>query len=76
VSAQVLKGSKREIAKSLERLPGEVRKAIVLIEEPSHVRVASPDEFFASMEQSATCAGGADCSREVLYSRTEGESCL
>ena len=73
MSAQILTGSKREIAESVERLPGEVREAIVFVEEPSDVAAASPDELFASMEQFATHAGGADYSREALYSRMEDE---
>jgi hypothetical protein len=73
MGAQILKGSKREIAESVARIPGEVREAIVFIEEPSDLTEASPQELFASMEPFATHAGGADCSREALYSRMEGE---
>ena len=35
MNAQVLTGSKKEIAESVARIPGEVREAIVFIEEPS-----------------------------------------
>jgi hypothetical protein len=73
MSAQILTGSKREIAESLERLPGEVREAIVFVEEPSDVAAASVDELFASMEQFAAHACGADYSREALYARMEDE---
>ena len=48
------------------RRPGEVREAIVFVEEPSDL-AASPQEFFASMEPFAAHAGGADYSREALY---------
>ena len=73
MSAQILRGSKREIAESVARIPGEVREAIVFIEEPLDLTEASPQELFASMEPFATHAGGADYSREALYSRMEGE---
>jgi hypothetical protein len=34
MSTQILRGSKREIAESVAQIPGEVREAIVFIEEP------------------------------------------
>lgn len=71
--AQILTGSKREIAESVARMPGEVHEAIVFVEEPLAVTEASPQQLFASMEQYATHAGGADYSREALYSRMEDE---
>jgi hypothetical protein len=73
MSAQILRGSKQEIAESVARMPGEVREAIVFFEEPSGVTEGSPQEFFASMEPFAAHAGGADYSREALYSRMEDE---
>ncbi|NLF08879.1 MAG: hypothetical protein GX594_13005 [Pirellulaceae bacterium] len=66
MSAQILRGSKQEIAQSVAQIPGEVREAIVFVEEPSDL-AASPQEFFASMEPFAAHAGGADYSREALY---------
>jgi hypothetical protein len=71
--AQILRGSKREIAENVARIPGEVREAIVFVEEPLGLAEASPQEIFASMEPFATHAGGADYSREALYNRMEGE---
>jgi hypothetical protein len=73
MGAQILKGSKREIAESVARIRGEVHEAIVFVEEPSDVTVASPQELFASMETFAAHAGGADYSREALYSRMDDE---
>ena len=71
---QVLTGSKQEIADTVLRIPGEVREAIVFIEEPSGaVDEASVEDIFAEMEPFSVRAGGADYSREALYSRTEGE---
>jgi hypothetical protein len=73
MSAQILRGSKREIAESVARIPGEVREAIVFVEERSDLTEASPQELFSSMEPFTTHAGGADYSREALYSRMENE---
>ncbi len=73
MSAQILRGSKREIAESVAQIPGEVREAIVFVEEPLDLTESSPQELFASMEPFATHAGGADYSREALYSRMENE---
>ena len=73
MSTQILRGSKREIAESVARIPGEVHEAIIFIEEPSDRTEDSPQELFASMETFAAHAGGADYSREALYSRMEGE---
>ena len=73
MSAQILRGSKREIAESMARIPGEVREAIVFIEDPWDRTVASTQGLFASMEPFATHAGGVDYSREALYSRMEDE---
>lgn len=73
MNAQILTGSKREIAERVAGIPGEVREAIVFVEEPSDLTEASPQELFSSMEPFAAHAGGADYSREVLYSRMEDE---
>ncbi len=73
MSAQILTGSKREIAERVARIPGEVREAIVFVEESSGVTEDSLQDFFASMEPFSAHAGGADYSREALYSRMEDE---
>lgn len=73
MSVQILRGSKQEIAENVARMPGEVREAIVFIEEASGVTEDSVQELFASMEPFAAHAGGADYSREALYSRIEDE---
>ena len=43
MSAQVLKGSKQEIAEKVIQMPGDVREVIVLFEEPSDVSVGARD---------------------------------
>jgi hypothetical protein len=73
MSVQVLKGSKQQIAESVAQIRGEVREAIVFIEEPLDLTEVSPQELFASMEPFAAHAGGADYSREAIYSRMEDE---
>jgi hypothetical protein len=74
MSTQILRGSKLEIAESVARIPGEVHEAIVFVEEPSDLTESSAQELFDSMEPFATHAGGADYSREALYSRMEKEA--
>ncbi|MFZ5830954.1 MAG: hypothetical protein ACOY3P_12745 [Planctomycetota bacterium] len=73
MSVQILRGSKREIAESVARISGEVREAIVFVEEPSDAPPATVDELFAEMEPYMVRVGSADYSREALYSRMEGE---
>jgi hypothetical protein len=73
MSVQVLRGSKQEISEKVAQIPGEVREVIVFIEEPA-AGVGGPDEdIFAEMEPFTVRAGGADFSREAIYSRMEGE---
>ena len=74
MKARVLKGSKQEIADNVLRLPGEVREAIVFVEESSEVTEKQiAEDIFAEMEGFSVRVGGADYSREALYGRTEGE---
>ncbi len=74
MKAQVLRGSKQEIAETVARIGGEVREAIVFVEEPSDAEVqALGEDIFAEMEPFTVRVGGADYSREALYSRMDGE---
>jgi hypothetical protein len=74
MKAQVLTGSKSEIAETVARIEGEVREAIVFVEEPSDsVSHSSADDIFAEMEPFMVRAGGADYSRQSNYSRTDDE---
>lgn len=70
---RVLKGSKREIAEGVAGMVGEVREAIVFIEETSEPVPPTAADVFAEMEPFSVSAGGADYTREGLYSRTDGE---
>lgn len=73
----VLRGSKQEIAERLAAVDGEVREAIVLVEEP--VTTAAPDgaalatDIFDEMRPFMVDACDIDDSREAIYTRTEGE---
>jgi hypothetical protein len=74
MKAQVLKGSKQEIAETVVRISGDVREAVVFIDEPSDSQTESSEkDVFAEMEPFTVSAGGADYSREALYGRMEGE---
>ena len=68
--ARILRGSKLEIAETLAQISGDVREAIVFVEEPSDATAKPAEDIFAEMEPFAANAGGADYSREALYSPT------
>ena len=74
MKARVLRGSKQEIAETVARISGEVREAIVFVEEPLDATMeASEEDIFGEMEPFTVRAGGADYSRDVLYGRMEGK---
>lgn len=74
MKAHILRGSKSEIVESVARLHGEIREAIVFIEEPSDsIPPTSEEDIFAEMEPFTVKAGRADDSRESIYTRMEGE---
>jgi hypothetical protein len=74
MKAQVVRGSKQEIADTVVRMDGEVHEAIVFIEDsPDVTHAAAGEDIFAEMEPFMVKAGGADDSRESLYTRQDGE---
>ncbi|HET6881707.1 MAG TPA: hypothetical protein VFI31_16205 [Pirellulales bacterium] len=76
MKTHVLKGSKQEIAESLIQISGEVREAIVFVEEPAAAFVASSehgDDIFAEMRSFMVDVPAVDDSREAIYSPMEGE---
>ncbi len=74
MKVQILKGSKRQIAETVVQIRGEVREAIVFVEEPSDAsEAASGEDIFAEMEPFTVKVGSADCSREAIYTRMPGE---
>jgi hypothetical protein len=74
MKAQVLQGSKQEIAEAVVAIPGEVHEAIVFVEEPTDAAQGpSSEDIFAEMEPFTVSVGSADCSREAIYTRMPGE---
>lgn len=77
MSARVLRGTKQEIADHLARISGEVREAIVFVEDPapatSGARTPEAEDFFAEMRPFMVDVQDVDDSRDAVYSRMEGE---
>jgi hypothetical protein len=77
MKTQVLRGSKEEIAETLVRLSGEVREAIVFLEETpsetSAVEFPVGEDLFAEMRPFMVDIADADDSRAAIYSRVAGE---
>ncbi len=77
MKTQVLKGSKQEIAENLVRISGEVREAIVFVEEPapaaSGAQMPDAEDIFAEMVPLMVDVQDVDDSREAIYTRMEGE---
>ena len=74
MKAYVFTGSKGEIAENVARIDGVIREVIVFVEEPSDsIPLLSLEDFFAEMEPYTVKVGGADYSRESIYTRMEGE---
>jgi hypothetical protein len=72
MSARVITGSKREIAEKVAQLDGDVREAIVFIEEPGEKTLPTED-IFAEMDQFTVRQSAVDDSREAIYQPQEGE---
>lgn len=77
MTARVITGSKQEIARKVASMEGEVREAIVFVQEPPGTLAQSvpetPEELFKEMEPYMAHVGKADYSREAVYSRKPGE---
>lgn len=74
MKAHVLTGSKAEISESIARIDGEFHEAIVFVEEKLQLGAESlQEDIFAEMEPFTVKVGGADYSRQSLYTRMEGE---
>lgn len=73
MKTHVLTGSKREIAERVVGIDGEIREVIVFVEEPSDSIPEPSEAIFADMEPFTVRAGGADYSRQALYTPMEGE---
>jgi hypothetical protein len=77
MTAHILRGSKQEIADSLVRINGEVREAIVFVDEslPTTQETDGTDgeDIFAEMRPFMVDVREVDDSREAIYTRTPGE---
>lgn len=75
MQAHVLRGTKQQIAENLSRMPGEVREAIVFVEEPAPAEARMPDggDIFAEMRPYMVDVEDLDDTRETVYTRGEGE---
>jgi hypothetical protein len=76
MSARILRGTKQEIAANLARLSGEVREAIVFVDEPRTPEetpsIDSADPF-AEMTPLMVEVPVLDDTRETIYTRMGGE---
>ena len=77
MTAHVLKGTKLEIAQQVATLEGDVREAIVFVEQPQGASMqsvpATVEDLFKEMEPYMVNVGNVDYSREAIYSREPGE---
>ena len=77
MKTHVLRGSKQEIAENLARLSGDVREAIVFVDDPVPAAPLAPtpesEDLFDEMRPFMVDAPEMDDSREAIYSRMEGE---
>lgn len=77
MTARVITGTKQEIARQVANMEGDVREAIVFIEEPASASKqdvpATVEELFKEMEPYTVKVGDFDDSREAIYTRQEGE---
>lgn len=77
MTTQVLKGSKQEIAASIASMSGEVREAIVFIEEPkttsNSTGISQASDIFAEMRPYMVDVANLDDSRAAIYTRGDGE---
>lgn len=74
MKAQVLRGTKEQIAETVIRIPGEVREAVVFVDEPLDSKQdVSRGDLFAEMEAFTVQVSDADYSRETVYTQMDGE---
>jgi hypothetical protein len=77
MKTHVLRGSKQEIAEILVRISGEVREAIVFVEDAappaSEAGTSDARDIFAEMRPFMVEVPDSDDSREAIYTQMEGE---
>lgn len=72
MTTHVLRGTKREIADNLIRIPGEVREAIVFVDEPDATtpNADAVEDIFAEMQPFvAGDIADVNDSRQAIYTR-------
>jgi len=72
MTARVLTGSKQEIADQVAEMVGDVREAIVFIDDVK-TRAEADENIFAEMEAFTVQRASADDSRAAIYQRLEAE---
>jgi hypothetical protein len=72
MKACILTGSKQEIADKVSAIDGEVREAIVFVEEPILPSESAAD-MSAEMEPFTVRRAGVEDSRDAIYQRLEDE---
>lgn len=72
MTARILTGSKQEIAEKVARLDGQVREAIVFVEEPVATQPIVAD-IFAERERYTVHQNGVGDARDAIYERGAGE---
>lgn len=72
MKARVLTGSKQEIAEKLMETDGDIREAIVFIDDSSIEREVV-ENIFAEMEPFTVHQPDVDDSRDAIYRRMAGE---
>jgi hypothetical protein len=75
MQAHVLRGTKQQIAENLAQMPGEVREAIVFVDEPTPTEARMPDreDIFAEMRPYMVSVEDLNDAREAVYTRGQGE---
>lgn len=75
MQAHVLRGTKQQIAENLAQIPGEVREAIVFMEEPvsEAARTLEREDIFSEMRPYMVDVEDLDDAREAVYLRADGE---
>jgi hypothetical protein len=75
MQAHVLRGTKQQIAENLAQMPGDVREAIVFVDEPVSpaARIPEREDIFAEMRAYMVDVEDMDDAREAFYTRGEGE---
>ena len=71
MQAHVLRGTKQQIVENLARMPGEVREAIVFVDEPvpAEARMPNREDIFAEMCPYMVNVEDLDDTREAVYTR-------